>query len=271
MSNRTVAPSMPEARVLVVDDELHVCSALARSLGLLGYRADAAVSGPEALEMVGTDHYDLMVLDIRMPKMDGVEVMQRAHDACPDLAIIILTGHASLDSAIAAVRSGAADDLLKPVSVHDLANAVASALHTRAETVRRRELLKTISRAVDTLRGIESSEKPPGADALERFIRVGAVTLDREKRLAVIGDLPARTAALTDCETAILGYLMEHPAQAISCRELAGEALGYHVGEREAQSIVRPHVFRLRGKLEAGPGEATLIRTIRRRGYCLVP
>ncbi len=265
MTDQALSPPIPEARLLVVDDEANVRSALARALALRGYRTDQAASGHQALRMLESNPYDLMVLDIRMPGMSGVEVMQRARQIRPDLLIIILTGHASLESAIAAVKSHAHDYLLKPASLHDLAAAVVSALERRAQALRRQHLLGVIDQTLDALRETETSERRQ--PTLERFLRAGPVTLDSEKRLAVVSGTPPNTAELTENELSILVYLMERPDQVVSNRELARAALGYDVTESEAQSIVRPYVFRLRRKLEADPGEPRLIRTVRSRGY----
>jgi DNA-binding response OmpR family regulator len=269
MTNQMVTPPVPEARVLVVDDEPNVRSALTRSLALLGYRADAASSGYEALGMLQRTPYDLMVLDLRMPGMDGVEVMQRSRQLRPDLLVIVLTGHATLDSAIAAVKSHAIDYLLKPASLHDLAEAVANALQQRAQTLRRQRLLDVMDQTLDALRDSEAAK--PRLPSLERFLRAGPVTLDCDKRLAVIGEMPARSAELTENEVSILAYLMERPDQVISTGELARAALGYDVTAHEARNIVRPHIFRLRRKIEADPQEPRLICTIRGRGYLFVP
>lgn len=269
MTSQPVTPPVPEARVLVVDDEPNVRSALTRSLTLLGYRADAASSGHQALGMLQRTPYDLMVLDLRMPRMDGVEVMQRARQERPDLLIIVLTGHATLESAIAAVKSHAIDYLLKPASLQDVAAAVATALQQRAKALRRQHLLEVMDQTLDALRESEAPE--PRLPTLERFLSAGPVTLDCEKRLAVIGDTPSRSAELTENELSILTYLMARPDQVVSSHELARAALGYGVTEHEARNIVRPHIFRLRRKLEADPKEPRLIRTVRGRGYLFVP
>lgn len=265
MSDQNLTSPIPEARLLVVDDERYVRAALTRSLNLMGYQADEAGSGFKALRMLQSTPYDLMVLDMRMPGMDGVEVMRRAREIRPDLLIVVLTGHASLESAIAAVKSHAADYLLKPASLHDVGAAVAAALQQRAKSLRRQHLLEVLDQTVDALReGETPAQRPP---SLERFLVVGSVTLDSEKRLVVVSGTPSRTVELTENETCILAYLMERPDQAISTQKLASGALGYDLTEQEAQSIVRPHIFRLRQKIEADPQEPELIRTLRGRGY----
>jgi len=142
MTDPTAAPPIPQTRVLVVDDETHVRSALTRSLTLLGYSADGAASGHQALGMLECAPYDAMVLDLHMPGISGVEVMQGARQMCPGLIIVILTGRATLMSVIAAVKSHAASYLFKPVSVHDIAAVIADSLqrrtHSRAGSTRSR-------------------------------------------------------------------------------------------------------------------------------------
>jgi two-component system KDP operon response regulator KdpE len=263
-----------QSRVLVVDDEDSVRSALARSLTLLGYLADSAASGLEALEMLRLNPYDVMVLDMRMPGMDGVEVMQQACDLYPDLSIVILTGHATLDSAIAAVRSHAANYLLKPASVHDVAAAVASALQQRAVKLRRRHLLRVMRQALDEVRKIETTVETPPVPSQERFLCVGPVTLDRERRTVIVAgadDASSSNALLTVCETLLLAYMMQRPETPLSCRDLARRALGYDVEDNEAKSIIRPHICRLRRKMESDPSHPDLIRTIPGKGYLFAP
>jgi DNA-binding response OmpR family regulator len=246
MTNRTATSSIPEVRVLVVDDEMHVRSALTRSLALAGYHADEAASGYQALQLLERGPYDVMLLDIRMPGMDGVEVMSRAHQSHPDLRIIILTGHATLESAIAAIKSHAADYLLKPASVHDIVAAVA-----------------------DVLRW-DTREEPARTSPPELLLRAGPVTLNQGRHLVTVAgaaDADPLTAALTVSESALLAHLMQHPDTVFSCRELAQAALGYHVTEGEARSIIRPHISRLRKKIEPDPGCPRLIRTVAGKGY----
>jgi two-component system KDP operon response regulator KdpE len=246
MTNPTVLPAVNQARVLVVDDEASVCSALARSLTLLGYNADAATSGHQALGLLEWTPYDAMVLDIRMPDMDGVKVMQRVSRAYPDLSVIFLTGHASLESAISAVRFRAADYLLKPASVYDIAAAIERTLQRRIQE----DLTQTPS--------------------TERFLRVGPVILDRERNMVSVartGDADSYKVQLTVTESALLVRLMLCPDTALSCRELARVALNYDLSKLEAQAIIRPHICRLRQKIEPDSGHPHLIRTVPGKGY----
>ena len=154
-------------------------------------------------------------------------------------------------------------------SLHNIAVAIASALQQRAQALRREHLLDVMDRTLDALR--EGEARASRLPTPERFLRAGPVVLDSEKRLAVIGGTPSRSAELTENETSIVAYLMVRADEVISSRELARAALGYDVTDHEARNIIRPHIFRLRRKLEANPKEPRLIRTVRGRGYLFVP
>jgi two-component system, OmpR family, response regulator len=258
-------------RILVVDDEPNIREGLVLALNLMGYRAEEAKSGREALKMLEGTPFDLIVLDMRMPEMDGIEVMQRARRICSDLPIIVLTGHATLDSAIAAVKSGAADYLLKPASLHDIAAAVGTVLRSRTEQLRRQHWLHVMDEAMDALRQTEAPppSSPPAEMPVERFLRAGPLALDRQKRLVIISSAPPRTAKLTEGETLVLTSLMDRPEQVLACRQLARAAWEYDLDEFEAQSLIRPYIFSLRRKIESDPRNPQLLLTVRGRGYCL--
>jgi two-component system phosphate regulon response regulator OmpR len=237
------ATSLPGAHVLVVDDEERVRSMLVRALTLLGYLTEGAASGYEALAALERDVYDVMVVDIRMPGMDGVELMRRARQMYPDLSIIVLTGHGTLDSAIAAIRSSAADYLFKPASIHDVATAVFDALQKRWGAL-----------VTPTLKHVR---------------RAGPVILDQDRCLVMVvkgDDLGGLNIQLTPSETTLLAHLMQHPGTVVSCQELAC-ALGYDLDEKEAQTIVWPHISHLRRKLNPDPEFPSLIHTVSGQGY----
>lgn len=267
-------PPMPQARILVVDDEAVTRSTIARGLALLGYQVDEAASGSQAIAKLSRAPYDLMLLDLKMPGMSGVEVMNWLEKAQPDLLVIVLTAHASLESAIAAVQAGAANYLLKPCSIRDIGAAIAKALERRQEELRRQQLISVIAEAAEALRGGKRRDLPVSSEPPMRFLRCGPVVLDTEKHLAVVSgpeEAGSRSAELTTNEVALLAYLLQHPDTVFTCRQLARAALGYDVSEREAQDIVRPHISRLRRKIERDPAHPRLIRTVRGRGYVFSP
>ncbi len=267
-------PPIPEARILVVDDEATPRMAITRALNLMGYKADAAASGAQALERLAATPYDVVLLDLRMPGLDGVEVMKRVREAYPNTLIIILTAHATLESAVVAVKSGATDYLLKPCSIREIGDAVARALQQRHERLRRQHLIRVMSDALSALQDEERATSQPTDASVERFIRAGRLTLDQAKGLLLVGATDgseARTIPLTGNEMAIMAQFLWNPDTVFSCRRLAKTALGYEVSEREAAEIIRPHISRLRRKVEPNPAKPRLIRTIRGKGYLYSP
>ncbi len=110
---------MDEPRILVVDDEPDMLQLLSRSLAPdLGCRVDTAASGSQALQMLGDGHFDLAVVDIKMPGMDGLELLELIRRKWPDLTVVMMTAYGSIDTAVAAMKQGAYDFITKPFD-HD--------------------------------------------------------------------------------------------------------------------------------------------------------
>ena len=167
-------------------------------------------------------------------------------------------------------------DLPQEVAISSLTMAeLAAGPHATSdldERARRQELVRVMVDALQALQ-VEFEEDPPVLDAQSgRFVRCGSLTLDQEKRLAIVDaadDAERSSAELTVNEAILLAHLMRRPDTALSCRELALDALGYDVSEKEAQEIVRPHISRLRSKIEPDATPPRWIRTIRGKGYML--
>jgi DNA-binding NtrC family response regulator len=135
-----------KGRILIVDDELVVRDSLARWFAAEGYETKPVASAREALE-VATQEWDLALLDIKMPGMDGMDLEARLKEADPDLIVIMMTGYATVETAVEALKHGAYDYLTKPVDPDELSHLVAKALEhrrTKREVVRLRENLKEI-------------------------------------------------------------------------------------------------------------------------------
>ena len=114
-------------RVLLVDDEKEFVSTLAERMQMRGFDPEVAFSGEQALEMLKKDIPDVMVLDLKMPGIDGLEVLRRARKTHPRLQVIILTGHGSERDEEAARRLGAFDHLQKPVDINELVEVMEQA------------------------------------------------------------------------------------------------------------------------------------------------
>jgi DNA-binding NtrC family response regulator len=114
-------------RVLVVDDEQDFADALVTRLMRRGYSATGAFSGAAALESLRRNPVDVVVLDLKMPGMDGLEVLREIRHLDPDVRVVVLTGHATVSSGIDGMRLGAADFLQKPVGIELLCTAIDAA------------------------------------------------------------------------------------------------------------------------------------------------
>jgi DNA-binding response OmpR family regulator len=271
-------------KILIVDDESEICSALSNMLKLEGYIAQESTSGEQALALLQHNSFDVMILDMQMPGLSGVDVIHQARHLHPNLPIIILTGHATLDSAIAAAKSEQVIDyLLKPAKNQEIITAVAQALKKRAIQVRQKQLVEAASQVLNVinpsnlpLANTTTSEPPPPSSVPTKttsnnHIHVAPLNLDRKHQLATVGNHPKHPIRLTKGETAVLATLMISHNQVLSCREIVLAVWGYETTEAEASSIVRPYISRLRRKIATVIDKPQLIRTVRECGYYFAP
>src|SRR5579864_6742443 len=141
-----------KGRILIVDDELVVRDSLGKWFTSEGYTARPAGGAREALEIIQQKEFDIALIDIKMPGMDGMELQSRLRDADPDLTVVIMTGYASVDTAVQALKVGAYDYITKPVDPDELSHLVSNALeHKRA----RREVVRLRENLLDVAPGTE--------------------------------------------------------------------------------------------------------------------
>ena len=126
--------------VLIVDDERNIRAGLGRALELDGYRTLLAADGQEALDVMRDEEVDLVIADLKMPRVSGEEVLRRVVDQYPTVPVIILTGHGTIETAVQAMRDGAYDFLTKPVSLERLSLLAKRALSTRELVLQHRQL-----------------------------------------------------------------------------------------------------------------------------------
>jgi len=132
---------MRDFRILVVDDELAMRESLAGWLHKEGYQADCAAGGAEALELLGRWTYDLLLVDIKMPDMDGLELMRKVKETRPQTLVVMITAYGSIESAVQAMKQGAQDYLLKPFDPEELILLIAK-LARQHELIRENQALK---------------------------------------------------------------------------------------------------------------------------------
>ena len=123
--------SIPPPKILLVDDEMTLGKGLEKILTKEGYTVDYATTGQGALDYFGQKPYDLLVADLRLPDIDGMEVVKRAKGKNPELPVIIITGYGSVPSAVGAMKIGVFDYLSKPFTKNEFVDSVQGALKER--------------------------------------------------------------------------------------------------------------------------------------------
>jgi DNA-binding response OmpR family regulator len=253
--------------ILVVDDEATMRRSLADILRLEGYRVQTAASGEEAILRIQEELYDLILLDLKMPGMGGIEVLRFTMDNSPDSQVILLTAHGSLESAIEALRLGAQDYLLKPSSPETILASVAKALKLRIEHLQNQELFSKLESSIQTLQeNKETNQTVPLPQGVVFFGNGVRIDFDQQ----VIWNDHTQIS-LTSTESKLLRVLLENRGHIFSHKELVARVQGYDITDREAPAVLRPLVSRLRHKLSVFPGSQTWIVNVRGRGYGFEP
>ncbi|MHB8532021.1 MAG: response regulator transcription factor [Solirubrobacteraceae bacterium] len=224
-----------QARILVVDDEPGVQSALARALTLEQYEVAQAADGIQALERLGAQPYDTVILDLAMPRMDGLEVCRRLRQGGDRTPVLILTARGEVDDRVAGLDAGADDYLVKPFALRELLARV-RALLRRAEE------------------GVEGEEDVLGFDDLR---------IDLPSHEAWRGE---RLLALTRTEFLLLEMFLRHPRKVLTRSTIFEHVWGYDFGS--SSNSLGVYMGYLRRKTELD-GEQRLLHTVRGVGYVL--
>jgi DNA-binding response OmpR family regulator len=216
-------------RILVIEDEPRILAFLARGLEAEGFTVDGAGDGPAGLQRAAHGSYDLVILDLLMPGLDGLAVLHQLQRERPELPVVIVSARSDLETKLRGFRLGACDYLSKPFSFDELLARV------RAQLRRGR----------------------PDEDG--NVVRAGLLSLDVARRQAKLGDT---VAALSDREFRLLHHLVLHEGEVVSRERLLADVWGYHFDPRS--NVVDVCIRRLRQKL--GPDT---IETVRHGGYRL--
>jgi DNA-binding response OmpR family regulator len=259
---------MEKSCILVVDDEGTIRYLLSEELAQAGYTVLTAANGEEALVQLRDHPVDLILLDLKMNGMDGLQVMGEIDKQPMPPAVIILTAHASLDSAIDAMRLGGFDYLKKPCRTKDLLASVERGLAKRREDLQRHKMARLIE---ETARQLQSASLPEiESDPAPQLLQARGLSLDRSKETVTRLGEPM---TLTPTEFQMLTLLMENPNQLVSYLEMAIALYGQDRGEWEsweARQALATHMWRLRRKVGDGPDGSPYIVNVRGRGYKFV-
>lgn len=252
-----------KGKILIVDDEKASRKSLKDILKLEGYSVTAKENGEDALAVLESDDFDLMLLDLKMPGMSGLEVLEKTVEIAPKTKIIMLTAHGSLESAIEALRHGAHDYLLKPAAPKDILVSVERGITSGNEDERKRHLLEQMEASLQELKDAEGME--PTTESPRSLFTLGdEIKVDLERREIWHGD---RKVSLTPTEGKLMKVLMENRGRVLSHRELVLLVQGYQTTDWEAPEIMRPLVSRLRRKLATFSGGGDWIVNVRGTGY----
>ena len=239
---------MNKANLLVVDDEPVERQTLTDILRLEGYHVAAIANGEAVVDFIRSNPVELIILDLRMPGMNGLEVIKVVSQIDPDIEIILLTAHGSMESAIEALRSKIHDYLLKPASPVQILDSVSRGLVRRDNRIRARE----------------SQQSDVGSDEKAIVILGDGTAIDFGRRL-VRSD--SQTVFLTPAEGRLLRIFVENAGKVFMHRELVLLVQHYPTTQQEAPEILRPLVSRLRQKLADIPTLMRRIISVRGTGY----
>ncbi|WP_199441237.1 response regulator transcription factor [Umezawaea beigongshangensis] len=225
-------------RILVVDDDRAVRESLRRSLQFNGYQVELAGDGQQALEAVLAQRPDAMVLDVMMPRLDGLEVCRRLRSTGDDLPILVLTARDAVSDRVSGLDAGADDYLPKPFALEEL-------------LARLRALLRRAANEAD------------GGEPVRAALRFADLELDPGTRDVRRGERPI---SLTRTEFALLELFLSHPKQVLTRGRILEDVWGYDFPT--SGNALEVYVGYLRRKTEA-EGEPRLLHTVRGVGYVL--
>jgi two-component system copper resistance phosphate regulon response regulator CusR len=219
-------------RILVIEDEPRILAFLARGLEAEGFTVDGAADGAEGLRRAGRGRYDLVVLDLLLPRLDGLSLLREVQQLRPELPVVIVSARTDLETKLRGFGLGACDYVSKPFSFDEL-------------LARIRAQLRLVTR---------------GGDGT--VVAAGGLTLNVARRQATLRGV---VAELSDREFRLLHHLVRHQGEVVSRERLLSDVWGYHFDPRS--NVVDVCVRRLRKKL----GEEAPIETVRLGGYRLIP
>ena len=254
------------ARILIVEDEEKIARFVTLELEHEGYQVEHAADGRTAVDLALERDYDLILLDVLLPQLNGMEVLRRVRKH-KDVPVIMVTARDAVMDKVAGLDAGADDYLTKPFAIEELFARIRVALK-RSEAVRAASGVGGAGAGVASGTAGNAAAIPPvsgstqaSASPSPATLTVGSVVLDPDRREVTVGGSPI---VLTAREFDVLALLMAHAETVLTRERIAHEALGYeYVGDT---NNVDGHLAHLRAKIEDAGG-ARIIQTVRGVGY----
>lgn len=253
------------ARILIVEDEEKIARFVTLELEHEGYQVEHTADGRTAVDLALERDYDLILLDVLLPQLNGMEVLRRVRKH-KDVPVIMVTARDAVMDKVAGLDAGADDYLTKPFAIEELFARIRVALK-RSEAVRAASGVGGVG-AGEGATGAGTAATSPASDSAKTsavpspaVLTVGSVVLDPDRREVTVGGSPI---ALTAREFDVLALLMAHAGTVLTRERIAHEALGYdYVGDTNNVDV---HIAHLRAKIEDAGG-ARIIQTVRGVGY----
>lgn len=253
------------ARILIVEDEEKIARFVTLELEHEGYQVEHASDGRTAVDLALERDYDLILLDVLLPQLNGMEVLRRVRKH-KDVPVIMVTARDAVMDKVAGLDAGADDYLTKPFAIEELFARIRVALK-RAEAARAASGVGGVE-AGEGATGAGTAATSPAGDSAKTSaapsptaLALGSVALDPDRREVTVGGSPI---ALTAREFDVLALLMAYAGTVLTRERIAHEALGYeYVGDTNNVDV---HIAHLRAKIEDAGG-ARIIQTVRGVGY----
>ena len=259
-------------RILIVQDRPDQLASLVNVLGDEGYQVVGARTAAEASEYARCESFAVAVVDVQAPDVSEVSLLSLLKAKNAQIQMILSPAFASLDSAIEAVRRGAADYLLKPIDPPQILSRVRQVL-SEQQPNRRRAIMNEMQRLLGELNEIDGfhTEETPGqatpAEESERYLRRGPFILDLHTRVA---SLNTEELSLTPTGFDYLTVLMRFSPNTLGYQKLVLEAQGYETTPIEAKEVTRWRIHELRKAIEQDSRNPRYLITVRGEGYRLV-
>ncbi|HMB70667.1 MAG TPA: hybrid sensor histidine kinase/response regulator [bacterium] len=293
-------------RILVIDDEPNIRGTLEEFLQLCGFDVDTAENGSHGLDLLGRRAYDLVVSDVRMPDVDGIAVIEWMKETCPEIPVIVISGYATVESTLHAMRLGAHDYIVKPFTLDQIRRTIDNALERRrlarknVELEERNEQLREIERIKDDLLSTVSHEFRTPLTAMKGFLSLAShgdqtnLRPDQVHSLEAIranvdrlDNMIANLLTLTECQDGAYQPLLRATTLGDFLREYGAgsesdQRRGYALEIEDAAAAAPVMLDRMRFplilrnlldnafKFEREPGKAEVIVRVQRRGRDLI-
>lgn len=262
-------------QILVVDDDEILRASITDVLIGANYTVLEANNGQVALELLEKNpkgSINIVLSDMKMPVMDGAALLAHLHIHYPDVAVIMLTGYGTVESAVQALREGAMNYLLKPTNKRQLLESIREAIDWHAARQQKHQLIQQVvsnlhalgmtdPKLEDTLSRNVQSETP--LPAQDRFLQVRDLIIDHHRLMAMFKGKPME---LTPTEFEILYCLLQAAGRVVTFEDIAYRLQGARLSRDEARTLLSTHLSNLRSKLRKA-GAEEYVRNSRGSGY----